>query len=105
MNLSAKSLQFHKLVKRNLLILVNGGWSEWSSSQCTDGMSVKSRVCNNPEPTSDGVGCEGLSMVDEVCAGLVQRKGKRPSDRLQSNTTSHAPNEVAKIAKYEPNHS
>ena len=48
------------------------GWSdygEWSacSAACGEGTRTRSRMCMNPDPTSEGTGCVGETHQTEPC--------------------------------------
>ena len=54
------------------LILVDGGWSEWSfpgpcSVTCDRGQRVSYRTCTNPAPINGGASCRGSPYRSEVC--------------------------------------
>lgn len=63
------------------LIVVDGGWTEWSimsdsdcSKPCGGGEQTKVRTCTNPKPQNGGKECEGADKVtvkcnDESCDG------------------------------------
>ncbi|CAC5422939.1 HMCN [Mytilus coruscus] len=53
--------------------LFNGNWASWSdwticSSSCDSGHQTRSRLCNNPVPTSDGAYCNGKSFEVLNCS-------------------------------------
>ena len=54
-----------------LVILVNGGYSEWTtwsecSVSCGGGQRTRSRECNKPEPQHGGKNCESLGAAKET---------------------------------------
>ena len=66
----------HKIVGKNLLavllVIVNGGWSQWSdfggcSKTCGGGTRSKTRACSNPRPTNGGATCSGPELAIERC--------------------------------------
>lgn len=55
-------------------IVVNGDWSAWSmwgscSVTCAQGVSQRSRVCNQPAPARGGNDCQGVSTQQQACTG------------------------------------
>ena len=52
-------------------ILVHGGWSEWTSGNCSEpcggGVLNTSRVCNNPVPSCGGNFCDGANFEELLC--------------------------------------
>ncbi|KAK2720439.1 netrin receptor UNC5C-like isoform X1 [Artemia franciscana] len=59
-----------------LTVLVNGGWSSWSSwGECTPvqgtcgvGLKKRSRFCNAPAPLNGGKLCPGLGVMKQDCS-------------------------------------
>ena len=53
------------------LFLVDGGWSEWSDSECSvtcgDGTITRERTCTNPEPEHEGAVCDGEPSASLSC--------------------------------------
>ena len=51
----------------HVIIVVNGGWSEWENGPCTKtcggGTMSMIRKCNNPEPSCGGNDCVGPSSI------------------------------------------
>lgn len=55
-------------------IVVGGDWSAWSvwgscSVTCAQGVSQRSRVCNQPAPAHGGNNCQGVSTQQQACTG------------------------------------
>ena len=54
------------------LILVDGGYSPWSSysecsEPCGDGLMTRKRTCTNPSPAHGGKQCQGASTEEKQC--------------------------------------
>ena len=53
------------------LILVHGGWGEWSAfstcSKTCDGTETRQRVCDSPSPTNGGEPCPGNTEETQAC--------------------------------------
>ena len=68
-------MDFHPFL-HPFLILVNGGWSNWTDwTNCSktcgfDGNQTKSRKCDNPEPQHNGTDCTGLDVLEQKCANI-----------------------------------
>ncbi|XP_071494247.1 A disintegrin and metalloproteinase with thrombospondin motifs 1-like [Diadema antillarum] len=54
-------------------MVIDGGWSAWDGSwgacsrTCGGGVRLRHRYCTNPIPQNGGAGCEGDSIVAEMC--------------------------------------
>lgn len=58
--------------KKNSIILVDGGWSDWSpwtacSKSCGKGQKYRRRECNSPKPINGGAICEGSNFEMKNC--------------------------------------
>ena len=56
----------------NCTLVVNGGWSEWSSfsscsTECGGGTRTKTRTCTNPAPSNGGDDCPGSATESSSC--------------------------------------
>lgn len=54
------------------LLPIHGGWSpfsDWSTCNkaCGDGVEMRTRLCNNPEPRNAGAFCSGTGMQTRAC--------------------------------------
>lgn len=54
-------------------VLVNGGWGQWSewktcNAQC---QSIRTRSCDNPEPSNGGRECVGDKLEKTNCTGDI----------------------------------
>lgn len=64
-----------------LLLIVDGGWSEWAefgpcdAPKCGNGTKTFKRICSNPEPENGGQFCTGISVkykkCQDVCPGNI----------------------------------
>lgn len=57
------------------IVIVNGGWSNWSefsecSVTCGDGVRLRSRICNNPLPDSDGLQCDPTKSSENMACNV-----------------------------------
>ena len=54
-----------------LLVLVDGGWSDWSPGECSvtcgGGERNLTRTCTNPTPSCNGSVCPGEDLRTEKC--------------------------------------
>lgn len=51
---------------------VNGNWGQWSSwgdcsVSCGNGVSIRTRLCNNPAPANCGKDCDGSNLDTQQC--------------------------------------
>ncbi|XP_052085640.1 ectin-like isoform X1 [Mytilus californianus] len=64
------------------------GWSLWFNSSCSvtcgDGVIVKTRTCDNPPPSDDGLKCVGSRTETSLC-----NLGKCPESCRHSNKGSN----------------
>ena len=44
-----------------------GGWSSWSSCDCTRDIKTRTRQCDNPAPSCEGASCSGSSNSTDPC--------------------------------------
>lgn len=53
------------------MIVVNGGWSEWSQAKCSKtcgtGVMYRTRKCDNPVPDKNGADCVGEAKETKDC--------------------------------------
>lgn len=51
---------------------VDGNWSDWASwipctKTCGSGITMRTRLCDNPQPSGNGKFCEGVSFEAGPC--------------------------------------
>ena len=50
---------------------MNGGWGPWQLRKCNvtcgNGTMIRTRLCNNPQPSNGGRGCVGRSREVKAC--------------------------------------
>ena len=73
---------------------IDGEWSHWSYTNCTNGQYTRSRTCDYPSPFAGGADCTGdseetlscsLPPFDIPCTGeLGKTKTKSMYDRIKS---------------------
>ena len=61
-----------ELMWRKKIILVNGGWTEWTgwgecTASCGGGTHKRSRTCTAPAPGEGGAPCDGQPEEEEPC--------------------------------------
>lgn len=59
-----------------LLTATDGGWSPWSDwtvcpVSCLGGLTIRTRSCTNPVPTTNGQGCVGNDKEVDICNSVM----------------------------------
>ncbi|XP_052086131.1 semaphorin-5A-like [Mytilus californianus] len=77
------------------------GWSPWINSSCSatcgDGVIIKTRTCDNPPPSDDGLKCVGSEIETSLCnlrkcRASCRRSKKRSVDHLDNKSGSNSLN-------------
>ena len=72
--------EMHKNSDIHKLILVDGGWSEWSSSITSKCERKSLRECNSPSPCGNGSSCTGQTTLYEWspnCTGMIYFRSQK----------------------------
>uniref|UniRef100_A0A3Q3XCW1 Complement component C8 beta chain n=1 Tax=Mola mola TaxID=94237 RepID=A0A3Q3XCW1_MOLML len=57
-----------EITQRRKAIAIDGSWSCWGAwSSCSGGTKTRTRLCNNPAPSSGSLACRGLTEESSEC--------------------------------------
>jgi len=74
-----KQLNICNGIKRQMHLIVNGGWGGWGtwdtcSATCGIGLRRRHRACDNPVPSNGGLLCFGETVAYDICADYHCKK-------------------------------